>query len=557
MPRPSPIAPLPAHHAQERLLERRPHELEAPDLEAARAQHLERFERVAVPRLDHDASALAGFGGEAARAEQRHGARCVRAQLDREPRGGRLARAQRIQPLERGAAAVHEDQHAVRHALDLGEQVGAQEHGAALAAKLLDERAELPRGLGIQARGGLVQHQHVGGAEQRLGERQALRVAARELARAPRGERREPDALERLPHRRARQAAELGEEPQPLGHGAAVRELHALRHVPEPPARLGVVRGEPLVAHQDLPRVGAREAEQQAQRRGLARTVRTHERERLAVLDRERELVHGGDRAVALGEVLGAELHPRLRTTARLASAASHVAPNATASPRAGGSASTGRAPARPPIGATSGKRSETVLGESAGNTRSATPSTATAGLFASTARSGYCLETNENAVTGPCGASPTPSPSRSQACASLQWFPRAPSSNALSVRRMSSATGWSLAMKSFAANTFFAHEANINRPQPLSWTRLCSKRLRLEPSRNSATVLSTSWLLTNRPSEQSRSSRPYVRGPRFRTMRLPVTSSWFENMIGMPATLRSNWLSWSAVAWQYIVWSP
>jgi hypothetical protein len=78
-----------------------------------------------------------------------------------------------------------------------------------------------------------------------------------------------------------------------------------------------------------------------------------------------------------------------------------------------------------------------------------------------------------------------------------------------LLVRRMSSETGTSFWMKVFALNSLFAQEANTSSPQPLSSTRLRRKRLRFDPSMNTAMVLSASRLSVKTPSEQSRSRSP------------------------------------------------
>src|SRR6185369_1685860 len=194
-------------------------------------------------------------------------------------------------------------------------------------------------------------------------------------------------------------------------------------------SRLGVVRREPARAHLGRPRVGTREAEEDAQRRGLAGAVGADDRERLAGLDRERQRVHREHGAVALGERRGAHhAHARLPAASPARPARPATAKPAAAAQSRGGwlPASSSRTTRGAPgsgarDGRTRGKRSTASLGRSDGNTRSATASEATAGLFASTARSGYCFDTNANAETGANGTSLTPSPSRSNAAASLQ----------------------------------------------------------------------------------------------------------------------------------------
>ena len=63
---------------------------------------------------------------------------------------------------------------------DLGKDVGAEQHGV-IFAESADDFArflDLPR---VEARGGLIQQQYLGLAEQRLGETDALPVSLREF----------------------------------------------------------------------------------------------------------------------------------------------------------------------------------------------------------------------------------------------------------------------------------------------------------------------------------------------------------------------------------------
>src|SRR5262249_40557556 len=145
----------------------------------------------------------------------------------------------------------------------------------------------------------------------------------------------------------------------------------------------------------------------------------------LATLDRERQVCDRDDVAVALDQPLGLDHRTRRRHAAprvrvalrRPAIPSTPSTPNPTAGsqlPRGCGSPATDSVPPAPGARATLGKWSTASLGTSAGNTRSATPSAATAGLFARMVRSGYCLDMNANAVTGLYGTSLTPSLSRS-----------------------------------------------------------------------------------------------------------------------------------------------
>jgi len=65
--------------------------------------------------------------------------------------------------------------------LDLGEEVGGDEHGGALVGQFADEVADLARPLRVQAVRGLVEHEQLAGPQQRRGQAEALLHAERVL----------------------------------------------------------------------------------------------------------------------------------------------------------------------------------------------------------------------------------------------------------------------------------------------------------------------------------------------------------------------------------------
>ena len=94
-------------------------------------------------------------------------------------------------------AAAIEDDDAGADRFDLGQDVRRQDDGALLAERG-DERQHVAALVGIEAVGGLVEDEHVGAMQERIGEPDALAIALRQLAddAPPLG--RERDGGERL-----------------------------------------------------------------------------------------------------------------------------------------------------------------------------------------------------------------------------------------------------------------------------------------------------------------------------------------------------------------------
>ena len=86
--------------------------------------------------------------------------------------------------------AVMDDHHAVADDVDLGEDVGAEDNGV-VPPEISDHIADLDNLARVEARGGLVQDENGGIADERLGESNPLAESLREMADDPRG-----DALE-------------------------------------------------------------------------------------------------------------------------------------------------------------------------------------------------------------------------------------------------------------------------------------------------------------------------------------------------------------------------
>ena len=187
------------------------------------------------------------------------------------------------------------------------------------------DRADLLAHLRAQARveaaEGLVEQHELGRGGQGARERDALLLAAGQLAGHPRPEALQADELEQLGHPRAVPAAA-----QPVGDVARNVEVGEQRVVledhPHPPAlrrQECPVGGQQPPAHVDRAGVGALEARDQAQHRRLAAAAGPEQRAHLAPGHREIDGVDGADGAVGLGELMAVDRAHRSRaaSTAR------------------------------------------------------------------------------------------------------------------------------------------------------------------------------------------------------------------------------------------------
>ena len=180
--------------------------------------------------------------------------------------------------LEQQLALVEHEQR-VGDLLDLAQHVRRHEHGAALIGERAHEQTDPADALGVEAVRRLVEHQHARVAQQRFGDRQAVLHTERQAADAHLGHLGQADDGEHFAHARGSDAHALGRFGEVLRHGLAARALESLeRH--HGADRRGRARDARILGAADrraAPR-GAQLAEQDAQGRGLARTVRPEER---------------------------------------------------------------------------------------------------------------------------------------------------------------------------------------------------------------------------------------------------------------------------------------
>ena len=234
--------------------------------------------------------------GTSSRRARREAARAGRPSRPPRRRRGELRRRAR-----RPRARRRDDGHAVAHELDLGEQVGVQQHGDAALAQRLEQRAHGPPPGRVERARRLVEQQQPRLADERLGEPEPLLHALRHRPDAPPGDVGEPDQLEQLARarRRRRRAREPLVELQQLVGGAPVGEAEQLGEVAE--RALGGRRSRPA-RRRPSPRPPGRAHEPAGDldERRLAGAVGSEQADELALADLEVDAAQRVHRPVGL-----------------------------------------------------------------------------------------------------------------------------------------------------------------------------------------------------------------------------------------------------------------
>ena len=212
--------------------------------------------------------------------------------------------------LLRGAGGHHpavvDDEDAVAHRLDLGQDVGAEDDGVG-PGQVPDEGADLDDLLGVQAHSGLVQNDDLRVPQQGLGDAHPLAVALGQVADEPAlhaGEHGEPGhPLQLLLPVPGGDPLQGGGEGEVLLHRHVGVEGRLLRQVADAAlGRLGLL-GHAVAVHQDLPLGGAQVAGHDVHGGGFSRPVGAQEAVGLASLHREAQVVHRRVAAVPLHQV--------------------------------------------------------------------------------------------------------------------------------------------------------------------------------------------------------------------------------------------------------------
>ena len=177
---------------------------------------------------------------------------------------------------------VHDRDPVAQH-LGLVHVVRRQHDGAAGVVEPGEQVPEVAAGLRVERGGRLVEEDHLGVVHQRAGDREPLRLAAREVLDAGAGLVDQPDPLEPLVAAGGRHAVQRGERVDLLARGQPLEERRRLQLYADPRQQAGVARPRRLAQHRDGARVRLPEALDHLQGGGLAGTVRPEDPEELAL----------------------------------------------------------------------------------------------------------------------------------------------------------------------------------------------------------------------------------------------------------------------------------
>ena len=192
--------------------------------------------------------------------------------------------------------AVIDDGDAIAQLLRLVHVVGGEHHRLALGLDGLDPLPEVVARLGIQPRGGFIQKQQLGIAEQGQRQQQPLTLSAGELAAVSVDKLAEGAQLdEQLPRQGV--GVEAGEQAQGVPYRQKILQRRVLKLDADARAVIGATGG---AMKQDLATVRGEDPLQQLYGGGLARPVRTEQAKTAAGGDGKAEPVH----RLHAGEVL-------------------------------------------------------------------------------------------------------------------------------------------------------------------------------------------------------------------------------------------------------------
>jgi len=196
-------------------------------------------------------------------------------------------------------------------------EVGRDEDRHLLTPREVDEQLPelVPRDR-VDARGGLVEDQHLRLVDHRHGQGEPLSDAERQHV----GEVVEMRAEAEPGHEFVdppsgpvgRKVKQPGVQPEVLPDGQLAVEGEGLRHVADPTPGIGAVGVDPLAEQEGLPRARRQQAGEHLHGGRLPAAVGAEEAEDLPPIDLERHVLHGGEGAEAAGQVAG---HDRGRTS--------------------------------------------------------------------------------------------------------------------------------------------------------------------------------------------------------------------------------------------------
>ncbi len=205
-----------------------------------------------------------------------------------------------------------DDEDAVARGLHLGQDVGAEDDRLG-PAHFLDQLPDLHDLVGVQSGRGLIEDEHLGIVDHRLGQADALAVALAKLS----------DALVFLGIEAAHahhlgqaladpaigQALHACRETQVVEHGHVLVQWVVLRQIADVAADgLELAQHRPA-SDMDAARIRCEQAADHLHGGGLPGAVGTQETEHLTGPHHEADAIHRGLRAVALGEAFDADVH--------------------------------------------------------------------------------------------------------------------------------------------------------------------------------------------------------------------------------------------------------
>jgi len=179
--------------------------------------------------------------------------------------------------------------------------VGGEQDRSAAGLEAFDQLPELPAGLGIEPRGGLVEKEEPGIAHQGTRQREALPLPAGKLAHSGAGLLLQLDQRNDVAGGGAR-AVEAAEEGDRLRHRELLGELGFLERDTQQLAQLAVVPAPAVAEHEHLAAVRLGQSLADLDRGGLAGAVRAQQAETLAGPDLQIDPVHCDDVAIALAK---------------------------------------------------------------------------------------------------------------------------------------------------------------------------------------------------------------------------------------------------------------
>jgi hypothetical protein len=196
-----------------------------------------------------------------------------------------------------------QDDDAVDGLGDLGEDVAGNEDGPSLAGQAAQQGPQPVDAFGVEAVGGFVEDEDLRVAHQRGGESEPLAHPEGELPDPAIGRAGEVDDVEHLVDSPGWGAADEGDDAEVVAGAATGIGKGRLQGRAHDAQRIGQV-GVTAPVDGRCPRGGGHEAEEHAQRGGLARAVGAEEPDDAASLDGEGDVVDGGQTGEALGEAV-------------------------------------------------------------------------------------------------------------------------------------------------------------------------------------------------------------------------------------------------------------